>query len=117
MLFIGFLNLQESFAQSSDNQLERSKKEVKTSNQVEKAKIDLAKSQADLLQYKRDYNKKRTKFQKDNSKGKLSPNIVAKHAKILDNLNKKIDKELSTIDKLEKFILKNEAGTGVKNLP
>ncbi len=120
---VAFLILQalffssKSWAQEVISQNEPFKKELKLSSQLEKAKIDLAKAQANLLQYKRDYNKKRTKFQKDNSKGKLSPNTVAKHAKVLDNLNKKIDRELATIDKLEKFILKNDIGAGSKNLP
>jgi predicted nuclease of restriction endonuclease-like (RecB) superfamily len=117
LVLAGLLYPDKSFAQEVISQSEPSKKELKISNQLEKAKIDLAKAQANLLQYKRDYNKKRTKFQKDNSKGKLSPNTVAKHAKVLDNLNKKIDRELATIDKLEKFILKNDIGAGSKNLP
>lgn len=117
LFLIGLLTFSESFAQNSVIQPELSKKEAKIANNVAKSKVDLAKANTNLLRYQQDYNKKRTKFQKDNSKGKLSPNTVAKHGKILDNLHRKIDRELATIDKLEKYILKNDPGSGLKNLP
>lgn len=113
-----FYNPSESLAQEVISQSEPSKKEVKLARQLEKAKINLAQAQANLLKYKANYNKKRTKFQKDNSKGKLSPNAIAKQTKSLDSLNKKVDKEIETIEKLEKFILLNDPESpGIKNLP
>ena len=80
------------------------KKEIKLATSLEKAKDELEKSRIKLAALRINYDKKRNKFEKQNAKGKLSPNAVASHAKILNNLSKKIANEQSKIEKLEKFI-------------
>lgn len=93
-----------SQAQEVIAQSEPSKKEVKLALSLEKAKANLEKSKVKLANLRTDYDKKRKKFEKQNGKGKLSPNAVASYAKTLDKLSKKIASEQSTIQKLEKYI-------------
>jgi flagellar biosynthesis chaperone FliJ len=91
-------------AQEVISQSEPTKKEIKLATSLEKAKDELEKSRIKLAALRINYDKKRNKFEKQNAKGKLSPNAVASHAKILNNLSKKIANEQSKIEKLEKFI-------------
>jgi uncharacterized protein YlxW (UPF0749 family) len=108
ILFLFAGNTLTAKAQVISSDPELSKKEIKAENSLQKAKVDLEKSQARLLNLRNEYDKKRKKFEKQNSKGKLSPRAVSSHTKILNNLSKKISKELTTIQKLEKYILSNE---------
>lgn len=97
----------QAFGQEVLAQSESTKKEIKLASSLEKAISDLEKSKLKLVNLRTSYDKKRKKFEKQNSKGKLSPNAVASHTKTLNNLSKKIASEESKIRKLEKYISQN----------
>ncbi len=106
-IFTGVAFSQQAYGQEVLAQSEPTKKELKLASSLEKAKSDLEKSKLKLANLRTSYDKKRKRFEKQNSKGKLSPNAVASHTKTLNNLSKKISSEESKIQKLEKYIVQN----------
>ena len=74
----------------------------KTQKKVDKATADLAKDQEKLTKVTASYEKEKAKFEKDQSKGKLSPDKIAKGKKSLEQAE-------NEMGKLKKIIADNQA--------
>lgn len=110
LIFIGLTGLPiNSSAQTSELTKEQ-KADLKNTQRLQKAKIDLGKSLEKLLKEQGKLEKMRTKFERDNKAGRLSPNDVEKITKKIESKEKAIEKLEETIANLEAFIKENEDG-------
>jgi Ni/Co efflux regulator RcnB len=98
-----------SSAQSTEMTKEQ-KAELKATQQLQKAKIDLGKKLEKLIKEKAKLEKMRTKFERDNAAGRLSPNDVEKTTKKINGRVKSIERLEKDIEKLETYIKENEDG-------
>lgn len=98
------INSNSSFAQDAL----RTRKEVKLQKKMDSAITNLEESKEYLEKLRKTYAKSVKKFEKDNSKGKLSPNSVSVHAKSIEKQRKKIEDVKKEIETLEKYIAKNQ---------
>lgn len=88
-----------TFAQSESTS---TKNELKEEQKIQKAKVKLEKSKLKLSKTKDKYNSRLSKFERDNSAGRLSPNDISK-------ITKKLEKQRKAIENLQKQIVKLES--------
>ncbi len=86
----------------------KSKKEIKLEKKMDTAVSDLGDSKIYLEKLRKKYAKSVSKFEKANSKGKLSPNAVSSHAKSIAKQRNQIEKLKKEIETLETYISKNQ---------
>jgi hypothetical protein len=105
LLSFFLINSNSAFAQDAP----KSKKEIKLQKKMDTAITDLEDSKVYLEKLRKSYAKSVKKFEKANSKGKLSPNAVSVHAKSIEKQRKKIEELKSEIETLETYISKNQS--------
>lgn len=86
--FASFFLINSNTASTQDNQM--SKKEIKLQKKMDSAVTDLEESKVYLEKLRTKYAKSVKKFEKANSKGKLSPNAVSLHATSIEKQRKKM---------------------------